>query len=102
MTRGRQPTGTYTLAVLEALHRSTDELATELRLSHLADGPLRDLAEILGHAEPWAGSMERAYQWFLTQTLLSFGGRTAADLFRAGRADAVKAYLNRIGVGGFT
>ena len=84
------------------MHRSRDELARELRLpSRELDDRLRDLADILVHAEPWAGSIERAYEWFLAQPLPSFGGKTAADLFRAGRADALKAYLDRVGAGGF-
>ena len=50
---------------------------------------------------PWAGSVPQAFAWFTSQPLPSFGQQTAADLFREGRADAVKAYVSRIAVGGY-
>ncbi len=62
---------------------------------------LRDLAEILNRASLWAGSVQQAYAWYRAQPLPSFGDQTAEDLVKEGRAEAVKAYLSRIAVGGY-
>ncbi len=62
---------------------------------------LRDLAEILSRATPWAGSIQLAYAWYRSQPPPSFGDQTAEDLVKQGRAEAVKSYLSRIAVGGY-
>jgi transcriptional regulator with XRE-family HTH domain len=62
---------------------------------------MRDLAEILTRAAAWAGSLHQGYAWYRGQPLPSFGDQTAEDLVKQGRADAVKAYLSRIAVGGY-
>lgn len=69
--------------------------------SRVAQNRLRDLAEILQRTTPWAGSVSQAYAWFNVQPLPSFGDRTAAELLRAGRVEAVKFYLARLEVGGY-
>lgn len=50
---------------------------------------------------PWAGSAPQAFAWYRAQPLPSFGDRTAEDLVKEGQAEAVKAYLSRIAVGGY-
>jgi hypothetical protein len=62
---------------------------------------LRELVEILGRVEPWAGGPLAAFAWYRSQTLPSFGDMTAEALVRAGRADEVRRYLDRIAAGGF-
>ncbi len=62
---------------------------------------LRDVAEIINRVLPWAGSAPQAFAWYRSQPLPSFGDRTAEDLVKEGRAEAVKAYLSRISVGGY-
>jgi hypothetical protein len=62
---------------------------------------LRDLVEIIGRILPWAGSTPQAFAWYRAQPLPSFGDQTAEDLLKAGRAEAVKAFLSRIAVGGY-
>jgi len=57
--------------------------------------------EILNLLETWAGSQPQALVWYRAQAIPSFGDRTAEELVAEGRADAVKAYLIRIGAGGF-
>lgn len=57
--------------------------------------------QLIAMVEPWAGSRERATDWFENQSLPSFGNLTPADLVRQGRAVAVKAYIERISVGGY-
>lgn len=62
---------------------------------------LRDVVEIVNHVLPWAGSVQQAFAWYRSQPLPSFGDMTAEDLVKAGRAEDVKAYLSRIGAGGY-
>lgn len=62
---------------------------------------LRDLMEILTRTQAWAGSIGQAFAWYRSQPLPSFGDQTAEDLVKEGRAEAVKAYLSRIAVGGY-
>jgi hypothetical protein len=57
--------------------------------------------EILELVAPWAGSRLRALAWYRDQAIPSFGDRTAEELVNEGRADDVRAYLSRIGAGGF-
>ena len=84
------------------LGMSRDSLSKSARVSSIAtQRRLRDFVEILSRALPWAGSLPQAHAWFCAQPLPSFGDQTAADLVREGRADAVKAYLARIAVGGY-
>lgn len=84
------------------LGMSRDAVSKSARLrSNASQRKLRDLVEILLRVSPWAGSLPQAFAWFTSQPLPSFGQQTAADLFREGRADAVKAYVSRIAVGGY-
>ena len=62
---------------------------------------LRDLSEIIARVLPWAGSVAQAFAWYRAQPLPAFGDQTAEDLVKEGRAEAVKAYLSRIAVGGY-
>ena len=62
---------------------------------------LRDMAEIIDHAIPLAGSESAAFAWYRSQPLPSFGGRTPEALAKEGRAEAVKTYLSRIAAGGY-
>mgnify|MGYP001627760475 CR=1 FL=1 len=109
-----RPDGTVDLdALLEGLRVSKTELASVLGMSRDAVSKtarlnsrasqrrLKDLVEILLRSSAWAGSIPQAFAWFTAQPLPSFGQQTAADLVREGRADAVKAHLSRITVGGF-
>lgn len=107
------PDGTVNLDLLvRSVHLSRTELAGVLGMSRdamsksarlrskAAQRKLRDLVEILIGVSLWAGSVPQAFAWFTSQPLPSFGQQTAADLLREGRADAVKAYISRIAVGG--
>lgn len=108
------PDGTVNIDLLvRSVHLSRTELAGVLGISrdaiskssrlksNASQRRLRDLVEILVRVSPWAGSVPQAFAWFTSQPLPSFGQQTAADLFREGRADAVKAYVSRIAVGGY-
>lgn len=78
-----------------------DELYRDRERGAKTQTRLRDLIEILNQVEPWAGSIRQAFAWYRCEPLASFGGLTAADLVIAGQAEAVKAYLRRIAVGGY-
>jgi hypothetical protein len=81
---------------------SRDAVAKTARLeSPSTQARLRDMVEIINRVMPWAGSVPQAFAWYRAQNLPSFGDRTAEDLVKEGRADAVKAYLARIAVGGY-
>lgn len=58
-------------------------------------------AEILELIKAWTGSHAQAVAWYDTEPLPSFDNATAAELVRQGRADAVRAYIERIGDGGY-
>jgi putative toxin-antitoxin system antitoxin component (TIGR02293 family) len=97
----------------ELLHVTKGELARATGLSRdavskraRAESPktqqrLRDTVDIISRAVPWTGSTARAFAWFRSQPLPSFGDKTAADLLKEGRAQAVKDYLSRIADGGY-
>jgi hypothetical protein len=43
----------------------------------------------------------QAFAWYRAQPIPSFGDQTPEDLVKEGRAEAVKAYIGRIAVGGY-
>ena len=69
--------------------------------SRATQARLRDTVEIINRVAEWSGGAGRAFAWFRSQPLPSFGDKTAEDLVKEGRADAVKAYLARIADGGY-
>ena len=85
-----------------ALGLSRDSVSRLARLkSRATQTRLRDVAEIINRALPWAGSVPQAFAWYRAQPLPSFGDRTPEDLVKEGRAEGVKAYLSRIAAGGY-
>jgi len=100
------------LLILE-LRITRTELATAFGLSRDAvsktsrigaratQARLRDVSEIIARVLPWAGSVPQAFAWYRAQPIPSFGDQTPEDLVKEGRAEAVKAYLSRIAVGGY-
>lgn len=90
------------LELATAAGLSRDSVSKAARLAAPAtQSRLRDMVEIIGRVLPWAGSVPQAFAWYRAQPLPSFGDQTAEDLVKEGRAEAVKAYLARIAVGGF-
>ena len=100
-------------ALLSSLGLTRSELAETIGASEQSLGDdtrsaspqterrLRDLVQILTKLTDWSGSFGHAFFLFTSQPLSSFAGQTAADLLRAGRAEAVKAYVSRIEDGGY-
>ena len=88
------------LAVASGLSRDAVSKSVRLR-AQATQTRLRDVAEIINRILPWAGSVPQAFAWYRAQSLPSFGDRTAEDLVKEGRAEAVKNYLSRMAVGGY-
>lgn len=80
---------------VESLRRSERERAARVQTR------MRDMVEIINRAQPWAGSVNQAFAWYRSQPLPSFGGQTAEELVKEGKAAAVKAHLARINEGGY-
>lgn len=81
---------------------SQDAVSKRARLkSRATQARLKDTVEIINRVAQWSGGIGRAFAWFRSQPLPSFGDKTAEDLVKEGRADAVKAYLSRIADGGY-
>lgn len=90
------------LELAAAAGLSRDAVSKTARLAAPAtQSRLRDMVEIINRVLPWAGSVPQAFAWYRAQPLPSFGDQTAEELVKEGRAEAVKAYLARIAVGGF-
>lgn len=62
---------------------------------------LREMLEIVGRVEGWAGGPQQAMSWYRAQSIPAFGGRTAEALVKEGRAVAVRDYLDHVAIGGF-
>jgi len=81
---------------------SIDSISKTVRLkSKATQARLRDTVEIINRVTEWSGNVGRAFAWFRSQPLHSFGDKTAEDLVKEGRAKAVKDYLFRIADGGY-
>lgn len=81
---------------------SRDAVSKSMRCkSRSTQARLRDTVEIINRVSEWSGGVGRAFAWFRSQPLPSFGDKTAEDLVKEGHAGAVKAYLARIAEGGY-
>jgi len=81
---------------------SLDAVSKQTRLETRATQTrLRDTIHILNRVSGWSGSPGRAFAWFRSQPLPSFGDKTAEDLLKEGRAEELMAYLSRIAEGGY-
>ncbi|MCY3565695.1 MAG: DUF2384 domain-containing protein [Gammaproteobacteria bacterium] len=62
---------------------------------------LRQMLEILHRVEEATGSPLVAYAWFRSEQLSGFGGMTADQLVRDGKARYVHDHLDRVMAGGY-
>lgn len=60
---------------------------------------LREMVEVLNRVAPRFGSALIAYAWYRSEPLAGFGGLTAMQLVREGRADEVMEYINAVEAG---
>lgn len=93
------------------LRTSADEVARTLGLSKDAlqrtsrlrsprtQRRLREMIEILNRVEPRFGSALIAYAWYRSEPLAGFGGQTAMQLVREGRADEVMTLIDAVDAG---
>jgi hypothetical protein len=99
--------------VAEAFRMTKSQLADTLGLSRetlykssRANAPksqarMREMLEILGRIENWAGGKLQAMAWYRAQGIPAFGGRTAEALVKSGQAAAMREYLDHMAMGGF-
>jgi hypothetical protein len=97
--------------VAAALRTTRDEVASSVGLGRDAvmrperiasvrtQQRLRHLVEILNRLEPRFGSALIAYAWYRSEPLPGFDGRTAMQLVRNGRAEAVMDYIDAVDAG---
>jgi uncharacterized protein (DUF2384 family) len=62
---------------------------------------LKEMIEIVGRVANWAGGKNQAMAWYRAEPIAAFGGRTAESLVKAGKAGAVRDYLDHVALGGF-
>lgn len=60
---------------------------------------LREMVEILNRVSPRFGSDLLAYAWYRSEPLAGYGGQTAMQLVREGRAHEVMDYLDAVDAG---
>ena len=88
--------------VAETLGLSMDAITRTNRIdSPKTQSRLREMVEILNKVEPLMGSSITAYAWYRSEPLPSFGGLTAEQLVKDGRANSVRRYLDRMMAGGY-
>src|ERR1700730_8632849 len=61
---------------------------------------MREMLEIIGLVEDWAGGKLQAMAWYRAYSIVGFG-RTAESLVKSGHASAVRDHIDRIALGGF-
>ncbi len=104
--------GQFTPARIAAVLRTTrDEVARTVGLGRDAlsrsdriasvrtQKRLREMVEILNRVEPRFGTALIAYAWYRSEPLAGFGGMTAMQLVRDGRADEVMEYIDAVDAG---
>lgn len=97
--------------IAEALRTTRDEVARTVGLGRDAvmrpdrvasprtQKRLREMVEILNRIEPRFGSALIAYAWYRSEPLTGFGGQTAMQLVREGRAAEVMDYVDAVEAG---
>lgn len=60
---------------------------------------LREMVEILKKVEPRFGSALLAYAWYRSEPLPGFGGQTAMQLVREGRAHEILEFIDAVDAG---
>ena len=66
-----------------------------------AQGRVREMLEIIGLVQAWAGGPVQAMAWYRAEQIPAFGGRTAEALVKSGKAGAVRDYVDHLATGGY-
>ena len=89
--------------IADTLGLSRDALSRTARVNAVkTQTRLREMLEILRRVEDYTGSPPLvAYAWFRSEALPGFGGMTADQLVREGKAAYVHACLDHVMAGGY-
>lgn len=88
--------------ITETLGLASDALMRRQRIeAPKTQMRLREMVEILTRVRGTLGSNLAAYAWYRAEPLPGFGGQTASQLVREGRAGEVHAFLDAASVGAF-
>ncbi len=60
-----------------------------------------EMLEVISRVRGWAGGEAQAMAWYRSQPIPALDGRTPEALVKAGRAHAVREYLDHLALGGF-
>jgi uncharacterized protein (DUF2384 family) len=71
------------------------------RTAPKAQTRITELLEIISRVRDWAGGDAQAMAWYRSQPIPALDGRTPEALVKAGRAAAVRDYLDHLALGGF-
>lgn len=71
------------------------------RVAPKAQGRVTEMLEIISRVRDWAGGETQAMAWYRSQPIPALDGRTAEALVKAGRAAAVREYLDHFALGGY-
>ena len=71
------------------------------RTAPKAQTRVTEVLEIISLVRDWAGGEAQAMAWYRSQPIPALDGRTAEALVKAGRAHAVREYLDHLALGGF-
>jgi hypothetical protein len=88
------------LAETAGLGRDTFQKSARQRAPK-AQARVREMLEIVGRIEGWAGGRPQAMAWYRAQPIAALDGRTAEALVKSGRAGTVRDYLDHLAMGGF-
>jgi uncharacterized protein (DUF2384 family) len=93
MTHGQlaETVGLGTGSVAKTSRRTTPKTQTRVT----------EMLEVINRARDWAGGDVQAMAWYRSQPIPALDGRTAEALVKAGRASAVREYLDHLALGGF-
>lgn len=62
---------------------------------------MTEILEIINRVKDWAGGEAQAMAWYRSQPIPALDGRTPEALVKAGRASAVREYLDHFALGGY-
>ncbi len=71
------------------------------RVAPKAQTRVTEMLEIISRVRVWSGGEAQAMAWYRSQPIPALDGRTSEALVKAGRASAVREYLDHLALGGF-
>ncbi len=74
---------------------------SDRRTAPKAQTRVTEVLEIISRVRDWAGGEAQAMAWYRSQPIPALDGRTPEALVKAGRAHAVREYLDHFALGGF-